>query len=61
MSIRLPFQPMAAKRCRAAMTDTLKLWDLASGKLIRTFKGHSSVRQFGCLFTGWPQSAVGQL
>ena len=39
----------------------MKLWDAATGALIRTFEGHSSRVYFGGVLARWRPRAVGQL
>ena len=54
-------RPMAAACCRAAGTRRIKLWDAATGALIRTFEGHSDgVTSVAFSPDGAPR-AVGQL
>jgi WD40 repeat protein len=40
---------------------TLKLWDAASGALVRTFEGHGSYVFFRRVFSGRLHGAVGEL
>ena len=40
-SHRLPFRPTARPRSRAAHDKTLKLWDVASGRVLKSFEGHA--------------------
>jgi WD40 repeat protein len=37
------FSPDGRQALSDSLDDTLKLWDLASGRVIRTFSGHSSI------------------
>ena len=53
-------RPTARACSRAADDKTLKLWDAASGQLIRTFEGHSGVGHVGGVLARRHAPALGQ-
>ena len=56
----MAFSPDGKTLAMASREGNVQLWDVATGKLLETLKGHSSAVHCRGVFAGWSHPGVGQ-